>query len=92
MVECLGWPSPQGFVTRTRWEGHTKDGKALSSTLVNFWWVNEAGEITRCESSINGEELGPVMELVVGRRGPFASFDDYWGALAARHRKQESAV
>jgi hypothetical protein len=89
--ECLRWPTPEGFVTRTRWVGHTRDGKALVSTLVNFWWVNAAGEITRCESFINGDEIGPVMEKVVGRRGPFESFDEYWAALAARHRREAAA-
>jgi hypothetical protein len=90
-ADCMRWPTPEGFVTRTRWVGHTKDGRELASTLVNFWWVNDAGEITRCESMINGDEIGPVMEVVVGRRGPFSSFEDYWAALAARHKKEDTA-
>jgi hypothetical protein len=91
-VECLGWPTPQGFVTRTLWAGRTRDGRMLSSTLVNFWHVNEAGEITRCDGFINGEELGPVMEVVLGRRGPFKSFAEYWQALATRQREIDAGA
>jgi hypothetical protein len=82
-VEFLGWPSPQGFVTRTRFEGTTKQGRTLSSTLVNFWYTNQSGEITRCDAVINGDEHGPVVEAVTGIRGPFESFEAYWRALRA---------
>jgi hypothetical protein len=90
-VEMLGWPTPEGFVTKTRWEGHTRDGRAFEATLVNFWWVNAQGEITRCDASLNGDELGPVMELICGVRGPFATFREYWGALEARQRAYDAA-
>jgi hypothetical protein len=91
-VEFLGWPSPEGFVTRTRFEGHTADGRALSSTLVNFWYTDETGRIVRCDGLINGDEQGPVMEAVVGVRGPFEDYEAYWRALRARQRVIEAAA
>ena len=83
-IDFLGWPSPQGFITRTRFQGTTKDGRTLSSTLVNFWHTNEVGEITRCDALVNGDEHGPVTEAVTGVRGPFESYEAYWRALTAR--------
>jgi hypothetical protein len=90
-VEFLAWPTPQGFVTRTRWEGHTREGKTYESTLVNLWWV-EGDQITRCDGMVNGDELGPIMELICGVRGPFDSFRHYWGSLEARQREYDAGL
>jgi hypothetical protein len=89
-VDMLGWPTPEGFVTRTRWEGHTREGRTYEATLVNFWWV-EGDQITRCEACVNGDELGPIMELICGVRGPFPTFRAYWSALEARQREYDAA-
>jgi hypothetical protein len=83
-LEFMCWPSDVGFVTRTRYGGHTKDGAAMSFHMIDFVLTNEDGLITRWETFCDGEEFGPVAELAVGLRGPFRNVFDYWGALSRR--------
>ena len=78
------WPSENGFVMRSRFAGHTKDGVTMSFHMVDFVETNELGQITYWETFCDGEEFGPVAELAIGARGPFPDGFAYWGALGKR--------
>ncbi len=80
-AEFKCWPSDNGFVMRTRWEGTTHGGKKMGFYSIGFVDTNENCEITRWETFPNDEEYGPFLELAIGMRGPFANGTDYVDAL-----------
>ena len=80
-AEFKCWPAENGFVMRTRWEGHTKDGTKLGFYSIGFVDTNEQGQITRWETFPNDEEYGPFLELAIGVRGPFKGATEYVDAL-----------
>ena len=45
-VEFKCWPSDNGFVMKTLFQGHTKDGKEMSFFAYGFVETNDQGEIT----------------------------------------------
>jgi hypothetical protein len=90
-VEFMGFPSPEGFATRTLFEGRTKAGLAVRSWTLDFFLTNEAGLITRWETFVDSAEFGPIVEAAVGVRGPFESFEAYWRILGARLRELDAA-
>ena len=77
------WPAENGFVMKTRWEGHTKkDGRKMGFYSYGFVETNDKGEITRWETHVN-EEYGDFLEVAIGVRGPFlGNHTPYLEALA----------
>jgi len=75
------WPADNGFVMKTRWEGHTKDGRKMGFYSYGFVETNEKGEIRRWETHVN-EEYGNFLEVAIGVRGPFKGYVEYAEALA----------
>lgn len=86
-AEFACWPADNGFATRTRYLGHTRDGVEMSFHMIDFIDTDAEGRITRWETFCDGEEFGPVAQLVIGARGPFKSVFDYWGALGEAVKK-----
>lgn len=80
-VEFKCWPADNGFVMRTRWEGHTKDGTKMGFYSIGFVETNDEGKITRWETFVNDDEYGPFLEVAIGVRGPFKDGNDYVNAL-----------
>jgi hypothetical protein len=80
-VEFKYWPSDNGFVMKTLFQGHTKDGKEYRFWAYGFIETNEQGLITRWETHVNGEEIGPFLEVAIGARGPFNGPTAYFQAL-----------
>jgi hypothetical protein len=74
------WPAENGFVMKTRWEGHTKDGTKMGFYSYSFVETNEKCEIARWETHVN-HEYSPFLEVAIGVGGPFESGDDYMAAL-----------
>jgi hypothetical protein len=74
------WPADNGFVMKTRWEGHMRDGTKMGFYSYGFVETNDQGEITRWETHVN-DEYGPFLEVAIGVRGPFESGDEYMEAL-----------
>ena len=60
-VEFKCSPADNGFVMRTRWEGHTKDGAKMGFYSIGFVDTNDQGQITRWETFPNDEEYGPFL-------------------------------
>jgi len=89
-VEFTSWPSDNGFAMRTRFEGHTEDGRKFGFYALDFVQTNEERLITRWETFVDGEEFGPLVEMAVGVRGPFDSFSSYWTALDRRLRELDT--
>ncbi len=88
-VEFKCWPADNGFVMKTRWEGHTKeDGTKMGFYSIGFVETNDQGEITRWETHVDDYEYGPFLEVALGVRGPFHGTTAYIDAL---HRALEEA-
>jgi hypothetical protein len=82
-AEFKCWPSDNGFVMKTLFQGHTKDGKEMSFFAYGFVETNDQGEITRWETHVNGDDYGPFLEVAIGVRGPFnKNPNEYMEALA----------
>ncbi len=64
------WPAENGFVMKTRWEGHMKDGTMMGFYSYGFVDTNDQGQITRWETHTN-EEYGAFLEVAIGVHGPF---------------------
>ncbi len=80
-AEFKYWPADNGFVMKTRWEGHTKDGKKMGFFSYSFVETNCYGEITRWETHVN-EEYSPFLDVAIGVHGPFKNRNDYNEALS----------
>ena len=70
-VEFKCWPADNGFVMRTLFRGHMKDGTRMSFYSYGFIETNDWGEITRWETHVNGDDYGPFLDVAIGVRGPF---------------------
>jgi hypothetical protein len=86
-VEFLSWASEEGFFTRTRYAGATRRGVQVSAWLIDFFFTDAQGLITRWDGFVDGDEWGPIMQIVTGERGPFPDFKTYWRALAAAEKR-----
>lgn len=75
------WAAENGFVMKTRWEGHMKDGTRMGFFSYSFVETNEKCEIGRWETHVN-DEYSPFLEVAIGVRGPFKDGDDYMAALS----------
>ena len=71
---------PRVAAMKTRWEGHTKEGKKMGFYSYGFVETNEKCEITRWETHVN-EEYSSFLDVAIGVRGPFESGDEYMAAL-----------
>ncbi|MBP2045163.1 hypothetical protein [Methanobacterium aggregans] len=81
-AEFKCWPSDNGFVMKTQFEGHTKDGKKMSFYSYGFVETNNQGEITRWETHVS-EEYSAFLDVAIGVHGPFHDgADEYMEALA----------
>lgn len=76
-IEFMCWPAEEGAAWRSRFEGHTEDGRTMGFWAADFILTNEAGLITRWETFVDSGEFGNVLELCTGVRGPFEDFLDY---------------
>ena len=80
-VEFMCWPSEEGAAWRSRFVGHTTDGKEMGFWAADFILTNEDGLITRWETFVDSDEFGDVLELCTGVRGPFRDFYKYRAEL-----------
>jgi len=80
------WPADNGFVMKTRWEGHMKDGTKMGFYSYGFVETNDRGEITRWETHVN-DEYSPFLEVAIGVRGPFHGTEEYNDAVARTLRE-----
>jgi hypothetical protein len=75
-----------GWAQIWKFRGTTKDGTILECHESDIIKTNAAGAIVRWEAMLDWTELGPMVELVVGKPLPDGvSMDDYFGAIAAFH-------
>ncbi|MET7767195.1 hypothetical protein [Nocardia sp. NPDC005366] len=74
------WAGDTGFVMKTRWEGHTKDGTAMGFYSYSFVETNDAGEVLRWETHVN-DEYSPFLDVAIGTHGPFHGTGEYLDAL-----------
>ncbi|MNW37102.1 hypothetical protein D3C74_141350 [compost metagenome] len=81
-VEFKCWPSDNGFVMKTLFAGHTKDGIKMSFYSYGFVETNDHGQITRWETHVS-EDYNAFLDIAIGVHGPFRdSPDPYMDALA----------
>jgi hypothetical protein len=69
-VDFNCWPSDIGFVMKTKFAGHTKEGKEMSFFAYGFVETNEEGEIIHWETHVS-EDYSAFLEVAIGVRGPF---------------------
>lgn len=74
------WPADNGFVMKTRWEGHMQDGTGMGFYSYSFVETNDKGEVTRWETHVN-DEYSPFLEVAIGVSGPFHGTTAYVDAL-----------
>ena len=74
------WPADNGFVMKTRWEGHTKDGTEMGFYSYSFVETNDTGEVSRWETHVN-DEYSAFLEVAIGVSGPFQGTSEYVKAL-----------
>jgi len=74
------WAADNGFVMKTRWEGHTTDGVGMGFYSYGFVDTNDAGELTRWETHVN-DEYNAFLDVAVGVHGPFHGTGEYVEAL-----------
>jgi hypothetical protein len=74
-VEFKCWPSDNGFVMKTLFEGHTQDGTTMSFYSYGFVETNDQGEITRWETHVS-EEYSAFLDVAIGVHGPFRESAD----------------
>jgi hypothetical protein len=86
-VDFRYWSADNGFVMKTRWEGHTNDGKKMGFYSYSFVDTNEQGEVSRWETHVN-DEYSPFLQVAIGVSGPFRGTSEY---LEALHRCLEKA-
>ncbi len=89
-LEFKYWPADNGFVMKTRWQGHMKNGTAMGFHSYSFVETNDQGEITRWETHVD-EEYSRFLEVAIGVRGPFRDRHQYMEALT-RHLKANGLV
>lgn len=85
------WPADNGFVMKTRWEGHTKEGTKMGFFSYSFVETNDQGEITRWETHVN-EEYSPFLDVAIGVHGPFRNRSEYMDALSRRLKEAGVSV
>ena len=69
-VDFKCWPADNGFVMKTLFEGHTKDGIKMGFYAYGFVETNDQGEITRWETHVN-EDYSAFLDVAIGVHGPF---------------------
>ena len=74
------WPADNGFVMKTRWEGHTTDGVKMGFYSYSFVETNASGEVSRWETHVN-DEYNTFLEVAIGVSGPFHGTSEYVEAL-----------
>jgi hypothetical protein len=74
------WPADNGFVMKTRWEGHLEDGTGMGFYSYSFVETNDAGEVQRWETHVN-DEYTPFLKVAIGVGGPFNGTSEYVEAL-----------
>jgi hypothetical protein len=79
-AEFKYWPADNGFVMKTRWEGHTQEGVKMGFYSYSFIETNEYGEISRWETHVN-EEYNAFLDVAIGVHGPFKGREAYNEAL-----------
>ncbi len=84
------WPAENGFVMKTRWEGHMKDGTSMGFYSYGFVETNERGEITRWETHVN-EEYDAFLKVAIGVSGPFHG-SEYVDALTRTLKEASVSV
>ncbi len=74
------WPAENGFVMKTRWEGHAEDDIKMGFYSYSFVETNDDGEVTRWETHMN-DEYSVFLEVAIGVSGPFQGTSEYVKAL-----------
>lgn len=81
------WPSDNGFVMRTHFGGHDKDGVLHDFYAYGFVETNEKCEITRWETHVS-PEYNDFLDTVIGVHGPFKNgADEYMQAVAKKMKE-----
>jgi hypothetical protein len=80
-VDFKCWASDNGFVMKTLFEGHTREGTKMSFYAYGFVETNDQGEITRWETH-NNAAYDDFLDVAIGVHGPFLDgCDPYMEAL-----------
>ncbi len=87
-AEFKCWPSDNGFVMKTLFVGHTKDGTRMGFYSYGFVETNDQGQITRWETHVNGEDYSPFLDIAIGVRGPFLKGGDAYMEALSRTLKE----
>ena len=74
------WSAVNGFVMKTRWEGHTKDGTRMGFFSYSFVDTNAEGEVSRWETHVD-DEYSRFLEVAIGIAGPFNGTSEYVDVL-----------
>lgn len=74
------WPADNGFVMKTRWQGHTKDGVAMGFYSYSFVETNDRGQVAHWETHVN-DEYSAFLDIAIGTHGPFHGTSEYVDAL-----------
>lgn len=69
-IEFECWPSDNGFVMKTLFSGHTKDGIEMSFFSYGFVKTNDKGEIKHWETHVS-EDYNAFLDVAIGVHGPF---------------------
>lgn len=90
-VDFKYWAADNGFVMKTRWQGHTKDGVQMGFYSYSFVETNDDGEVTRWETHVN-DEYSPFLDVAIGVHGPFHGTHEYTDALERRLKEEGVTV
>lgn len=83
-VEFNSWPSLQGFVMRTKFQGtHRITGEVMSFYTHGFVYTNEDGEITRWETWPEPYAYDAFLLSAIGDCGPWDESCQYYNAVLA---------
>lgn len=81
------WPSDRGFVMKSHFGGHDKDGVMHDFYAYGFVDTNEKGEITHWETHVS-PEYNEFLDVVLGVHGPFKNgAHEYMMAVAKKMKE-----
>lgn len=81
------WPSDRGFVMKSHFGGHDKDGVMHDFYAYGFVDTNEKGEITHWETHVS-PEYNDFLDVVLGVHGPFKNgAHEYMMAVAKKMKE-----
>ncbi len=90
-VDFRFWSAGDGFVMKTRWQGHTATGVEMGFYSYSFVDTNDEGQVTRWETHVN-DEYSAFLDVAIGVHGPFHGTSQYVAALERRLEEEGVTV